>query len=267
MVGRSATISACVACALLAFAIGAQGASAAITGTTAFACVEQAGETGQFLREHCIPKAPALGGDEGVGRFEDETITEGAVTNLKITDNNTTHEHTGFVLKTTVAGSAIELVASEVFAIDHVENNVDSESGEHYVHGEGSISLMKVSEKLLGCKVSGESIVTKQLKFSTTGQAMAIRFEPKEGTTLAEFELTGCAIGPVKLKLVGTFKGVPNGATIDFSHNEITEAKTLRINALTGPVAGLTGSFTTTGMLVETKDPTAPVAFRTVETP
>lgn len=273
MIGRTIRIGVSIAAALLACGVATQSAGAAAAGTTAFACTELATETGHFVREHCRPGLNSLGqGDEGTGKFEHEVIKEGARTGVKLTDTTTGGVHTGFILKSTVVGSAIEVVSKEVHAIDTLENSVDAESKEHYVHGEGTISFTGVTENLLGCEVTGlpggaGAIETKQLKYTSTGQGMNIKYEAKEGTVLAEFELTGCVIAPIKVKLVGSVLGVPNGATINFTHNIITTQKTLRLqNAATGPLVGVEGTFTTTGMLFETKDPTSPVSFTTVET-
>lgn len=136
--------------------------------------MEQATETGHFVREHCKPRSVAEGGDEGTGKFEHEVINDGTLTHIKLTDTNTSKEHTGLILKTTVAGSVVELIATEVFAIDTLENSVDAETKEHYAHGEGTIEFKRVTEKLLGCKVTGVpsgagTIQTKQLRLTTKG--------------------------------------------------------------------------------------------------
>ena len=279
MIGRRITVSACIVGALLTCAIAAADASAVSIGTTAFACSELDIGVGKFVRHHCRPGLDSENkGDEGEGKFEDKPIGANVKTLLKLsnekTANNTT-EDTPMSLKSTIVGTPVLINAAGVHSFDSFENSVDAESGEHYAHGEGAITLTGVTVGApSGCGVSGVpggagTLETKQLRFTTTAQGMSLKFEPKEGTTLAEFEFTGaeCILNEGKpKKLVGSIKGVPNGATMNFDENELTTLGNLRLGSVAGPKAGLSGSFTATGMAVDTEDPTAAVTFTTVET-
>ncbi|HSS33973.1 MAG TPA: hypothetical protein VLL27_11905, partial [Solirubrobacterales bacterium] len=207
MNSRKTIIGLAVLCALVVSAFAAQAASA--VGTTGYTCKETPG-TGTFKAGHCKPS------DAGAGNFSHVAYGLGTTTELLATDANTAGEHTGAVLKSTVSGSAVELVAKEVSGAGTTANS--EVGGEMVASGEGPLKYSGVSEKLLGCKVTGKPggagvVETKQLFASTAGVGDKLKFTPKEGTVFAEFELTECAVGPTTVKVVGSVLGVPDGAT------------------------------------------------------
>ncbi|MGV1049128.1 MAG: hypothetical protein ACOYD4_11460 [Solirubrobacterales bacterium] len=248
MTGRRAVIGLCMLCALFISAVAAQGASA--EGTTAYTCASVAAGTGTFKGAHCKPS------DAGTGagaNWSHVSIANGTTTEIIGSDlatNGTTH--TGAILKSTVAGSAIELVAKEVSGSGTMSN---SQPGtEMIASGEGVIKYSGVTENLLGCKVTGKpggagTVETKKLAASTAGVGMGLNFTPAEaGSPFAEFELTECIIGPLTIKVFGSVLGVPDGATTNTVHNTVTAEKTLRLqNAKTGPLAGIEGTLTISG--------------------
>jgi hypothetical protein len=270
---RRAGIGVSILAALFVSALAAQGAAAATVGTTAFTCkpVTPAAGTEGFEREHCQPTdAVKTNAKFEHVPFNEETTTDIEITNTKTRNNTTEREPT--VLKATVAGAPIEIVAQSAHGSGGLVNRKDP-TGEHFVllH-EFKIAHTEVTEKLLGCKVTGKPggagvIETRTLTGTTTGQGDAVKFSPTEGTLIEEFELTECAIGPITIKVVGSIIGKPSGATITFVHNEVTAAKTLRLQSAAGPVAGIGGSLTLSGKDTAAGDTKfTPLSFTTVET-
>ena len=241
MIGRKTVIGLTMLCALLVSAFAAQAASA--ESTTAYTC-SSAASTKDFTEEHCKTKSG------GAGNFGHVAIEAGKTTEIIGSDKNLAGERTGAILKSTVAGSAIELVASEVNGTGTMSNSLSG--SEMVASGEGKITYSGVTEKLLGCKVTGlpggvGTVQTKQLAASTQGLAKKLKFTPKEGTVFAEFELTECIVGPVTIKVIGSVIGNPEGATTTTVHNTVTTEKTLRLQSAAGPIAGIAGFLTISG--------------------
>jgi hypothetical protein len=242
MIGRKTVIGLSMLCALVVCAIAAQAASAS---TTAYTCANVGGTSGGFKAAHCKPS------DAGAGAFAHVAIKAGEVTAITGSDLSTAGTHTGAILKSTVAGSAIELAAKEVSGSGSMSNS--ESGGEMVASGTGKIKYSGVTENLLGCKVTGKPggagiVETKELAASTAGVGAGLKFSPKEGTLFAEFELTECIIGPITIKVFGTVLGTPDGATTNTVHNTVTAAKTLRLqNATSGPFAGIEGTLTIKG--------------------
>lgn len=188
-------------------------------------------------------------------QYEHVSFKPNTVTKITGSDLNTAGEHTGAILKSTVAGSAIELVATEVSGSGTMSNKEEKNAKgetEMIASGEGSLKYSGVTEKLLGCKVTGIPggagvVETKPLLATTKEQGDGLRFTPKEGTLFAEFELTGCIVGPITIKVVGSVLGVPDGATTNTTHAKVTEEKSLRLQSAAGPVAGIAGTLTIIG--------------------
>lgn len=270
---RSKTIvGICTLCALALGAFATQDAVAS-NGTTAFTCKEKAVKEGAgFSAAHCKPGDAVVSG----ASFEHAPVAENTKTEVQVTDLNTGGEHTGAILKSTIASSAIELVAKEVAGTGTMENRKEPASGvpvpgEHFVIAETSSKYTGVTENLLGCKVTGKPggagvLETKPLLTTTTGQGDRGKLTPKEGTVLVEFELTECAIGPITLKVVGSISCVPDGPTINCVHNTVTSEKTLRLQSAVGPVAGISVGTTFKGR-ANSSEPYKPLSTTTVETP
>jgi hypothetical protein len=70
------------------------------------------------------------------------------------------------------------------------------------------------------------------------GVGAGLKFAPKEGTLLAEFELTECVIGPITIKVFGSVLGssvlgIPAGTTTNAVHATVTADKALRLQNAT----------------------------------
>ena len=81
----------------------------------------------------------------------------------------------------------------------------------------------------LGCKVSGgEILVTEKWVSGTTPNSMEVVYEPKKGTTVGLFSLEGaeCKTPEGEYAIEGTFAGIPNGATMEFT-KESTKGLTI----------------------------------------
>ncbi|MGV1048662.1 MAG: hypothetical protein ACOYD4_09100 [Solirubrobacterales bacterium] len=279
MTQRKAVFLLCMMGALLSGAVAVPGAAAATKGTTVFTCRTKAVEGGAgFLKEHC----KAADATQVGAKFEHVAVAEGTTTDLKVTDektNSETNASTGQKLRTTIAGSAIEIQATGLIGEGGLENLKEPEGahvGEHFVHvHELIIRFSNVKEKLLGCEVFGkpagikEVVETNKLTGTTTEQGDAIKFSAEAGKPIAEFELENCVIAPFTVKVFGSIICKPDGATVACNHNEVTAAKTLRIqNAKTGPLAGIEAVLTTSGKDTTAGDPVFnPLSVTTVETP
>lgn len=246
---RRVTFGVPVLCTIVLCALAAQSAIAA--GTTAFTCSSSA-PVKTFQAAHCKPS------DTGGTTFGHLAIPKNTSTEVSITDITTGSTHSGVVLKATVAGSAIELVAKEAAGTGTMENN--EAGGEQFISASTSSKYSGVRENLLGCKVVGNPggagvIETKPLATSTAGQGDAGKLTPKiAGGPFTEFELTECVIGPLTIKVFGSVKCPTEGATVNCVHNTVTAEKTLRLqNATTGPVAGLELSTTFKGRAKSTE--------------
>jgi hypothetical protein len=279
MNGRRAIVGLCMLCALLVSAFAAQSASAVTRGTTAFTCKLKDPMTGPgFSAAHCKPGDAVVTG----AKFEHIPIAEGEKTHVTFSNTGIglgTTEVGVHRLKSTIAGSAVQFSSSEVDCSGSLQNKKhgagEPPEGEHYIHGTGiPCTLSNFKEELLGCTVTGitapggkEMVSTTKLTTTTTGKGHTITLSPESGTLLAEFELTGCVIGPITLKLFGSLTCIPDGATINCTHNNGTELKGLRFqNATTGPLAGYEGTFTVKGGKEPITEPTSPISVTTVET-
>jgi hypothetical protein len=241
-----------MACALLVSAFAAQGASA-ITGTTAFTCVE--GGTKDFKDSHCKENEPG-------GKFGHVAIAQDKTTKL-------TGDDAGGVtiLKATVGGIPITLTAQN---LDVRENawmkNQLAASGEHYVHGEFKLTYTEVTVTGAGkeCFIYEDegpgtpgpkgAIATGQLTATTQGQGDSLKITPAVGPIFASFWITDANHSTAKCITGGTYEvlgsvtGKPNGATVNFTHSEVTTANTLSLGtAGVGFKAGLEGSVTLKG--------------------
>jgi len=282
MTGRRAVVGLCMLCALLVSAFAAQGASAVTKGTTAHTCVNAPGTytpgTNKFEDAHCTKV------NNSTGPFGHVEISAGKTTHAILTNTNTSADtksaEPGF-LKATVATIPIKLESTEIHSTKGWLENRTEPNGEHYAIGEGVIHFKGVTVKEpANCKVvqgakTGE-VETTQLVAHTKGQEenMFLKFEPKAGvaTAFAEFEIAnngGVCAAAQKVKIVGSVKCRPNGATCIFTHEDGTTQGTLRFGSAAGPKAGLEGKITITageGKEEEGKT-TNPIAATTVETP
>ncbi|HEX6667314.1 MAG TPA: hypothetical protein VF081_12035 [Solirubrobacterales bacterium] len=252
MNARIGIASLCMLCALLSSAFAAQSASA-ITGTTAFTCVQ---EQGTLRGEHCLATGTAWPAFGHVAIPQNDT-TETTTTNAKTGPETTTAS--GLRLKQTIAGVPLELSATGVSGSGWIENKVvasGEKGGEHYAHGKGTLTFtgVEVTQPAgRGCKATTDNAATegevgvvhsKELTAITEGQNW--KFLPAEGNVLASFFVTceeGKQIPTIEgtWSVTGSVKGAPEGATIKFTHTSTTAEATLRTK---GVKAGLEGNLT-----------------------
>lgn len=283
MIGRKAIFGVCMLCVLAVSALAAQGATAVTKGTTAFTCKEKKEPVGPgFSKAHCRPADAVSTG----AKYEHVAIPEHTTTEITGTNAKTSAETTQssvWRLKTVVAGLEVELSATGLHAEGWATNAIDP-TGEHYVHGTGSavftgVAVTKPAGK--GCKVftdddsgpepkeGAEGVVdTEPLVATTTQQGDFLKFQPDEGDVLASFWITCTPKFPAlegTWQVTGSVKGVPDGATVNFTHAETTAQGTLKVK---GNKAGLEGSVTFSGRDPELKETIyTPLSATTVETP
>jgi hypothetical protein len=282
MTARRAIIGLCMISALIASAIAAPGAGALeVKGTTAFTCVKviEAPGTEGFSKEHCKPEDAVTTN----AKFQHVAIAEGTATEITGSNEKTNIETEVAKLKETIAGVATELQATAVHGEGTFENLLDTEEGahfhEHYAHAEGTLTYTGVTVTKpagKGCKVwtdnggvKGEEGVvhTNLLTGTTTGQGHSVTITPKEGNVFATFIVECTTKVPAiegTWKIEGKVTGVPNGATINFTHGEVTEKETLIGK---GAKAGIEGTLTIKGRDPKISgDGTKPLSVTTVET-
>ncbi|HUB98599.1 MAG TPA: hypothetical protein VMS11_02125 [Solirubrobacterales bacterium] len=270
-----AAIGLCALCVVVCSAFGAQEAGAAPTGTTAFTCAK---DLGALRGEHCLSSGSAP------AEYGHKEIAEEVTTHATVGNEKTSGETTAaipFVLKATVATIPIKIEASGLMTTNGawLENRIDPSTGEHYASGEGQINFTGVTvPEPANCKiVQGEKtgeVETTQLVATTKGQGDLLKIEPVAGaaTAFAEFEISnngGTCAAAQKVKLVGSVLVNPNGATVEFTHVEVTTQGKLRFGNAAGPKAGLEGKATITAGAKKFNEgePTNPIAATTVPTP
>ncbi len=273
MIGRKAIAGLCMLCALAFSAIAAQSASA-VTGTTAFTCkkVTPAGGTAGFKDAHCKEAVSTN------AEYEHVAIPESTTT--RFLSNNITTGTTRSIIRlhSVQAGIAFEISANIAEGQGWLTNAKDV-SGEHYAHGEGTVTFSEVfvtKPAGKGCEVftdneKGEeegvaTVMTRQLKGTTKGQGHRVKIEPAVGNTLATFWITHCSVVALNgtYEVTGTLTGTPEGATLVFNGADVTAQGTLKVR---GQKAGLDGSFTFKGKDETAGDPEyTPLTVTTVET-
>ncbi|HUB98600.1 MAG TPA: hypothetical protein VMS11_02130 [Solirubrobacterales bacterium] len=240
----------CMICIVAFSAIGAQSASAVTKGTTAYTCkVPGVGDTpvgASFSDAHCT----VAGGSTRHVEIPANTTTHTTVGNEN-TQNGTT-ESTPFSLKATVATIPIKITATGVTTTNGAWLENKTEGAEHYAFGKGKVLFtgVVVHEPANCTVVQGarvDEIETEELEGTTKGQGDFVKFAPVTGNVIAEFEIVnsgGTCAAAQKVKIIGSVKGKPNGATIEFTHEEGTTQGTLRFGSAVGPKAGLEGKLT-----------------------
>lgn len=229
-------IALCALCAIVAGANAAQ--SAAAVGTAPFTCKAGKG----FSDAHCTTAgSPGSFGHEAI---PESTETEAESNNEKT--NAGTTEAVPATLRATISGVNVEIR----FPIWHIFGwwtwhrffGVPTWHGHFFIWFTFPVWLAPAGK---GCKIKGggEKIVSKELVASTNEQGMALKIEPKEGTTLASLEVEGCSVPALNgtYELKGSLKGTPNGTVLEFSHAAVTEQGTL---TLKGAKAGFDGKIT-----------------------
>ncbi|HEX5608662.1 MAG TPA: hypothetical protein VFX45_01060 [Solirubrobacterales bacterium] len=272
---RRAIAGLCILCALVASAVATQGALAATNGTTAFTCKErkEAGGAG-FSKAHCTGNDAVESG----AKYEHVAVASDTTTEVALSNEATGGAPQTMTVKYTMSGVAITLKATGVTGAGWMKNAV-SESGEHYAYGEAVITFTGVTTNLPGCQVytdgpegeKGEQGVlhTELLSISTQGQGDKLKISPKSGEVLAKFQLLGC--NNAGLNGTDTFRGsiggVPNGATVTFTHVKGTEEGTMIGTSITTGKAALEGALAIKAKDPEiAEDPYTPISPTTVAT-
>jgi hypothetical protein len=226
-----------VAIALLSIAAvsGTAAASASATGTTAYTCT--AGSGAGFSDAHCV-KAVGSG-----ATFVHVPITQ--ATDVEITNAGTangTTESTPATFKAQIMGVELSVACTTVGGKGKMENGT---SGAEMIFSGTAVLVFSgcTVEQLPDCTVSGGSVTTNSLTFTTAGQGMGAKVAPTTGTVLANVTIDGCNLN-VTLPLTGSLVLTPNGATLNTTHNEITLQNTLKF---AGQKAGLSLSLTSIG--------------------
>jgi hypothetical protein len=266
-------------CALFVSAIAAQGASAAIVGTTAFTCKKPvAGDTAvgeKFSKAHC--KTEASDNDTSpTGEYRHVQFNQDTTTELEGNNNDTEGKPIIANLVSTQAGVEEELQAEIVEKKPGTEASMENkkEGTEHYITGKGTLTYTKVKVTKpagKGCAVTGEggaeTVSTKELKATTLGVAggMGLKFEPATGTVFSEFEITGCSVAALNgtYKAEGSLIASLNGATINTTAAGVKAQGTLKLR---GQAAGLGGTLTLSGRDKTLKEVTyTPLSATTIE--
>jgi hypothetical protein len=225
-------------CALCALTAGASAVPSAFAlGTASFTC--KAGGTG-FADAHCTTAGTP-------GSFGHESIPEKTETEFEANNEKTNAETNGAVpvtFRSTISGVNVEIqFLNWVF---HGRAEQHRISGYWTFFGNFALTLTFPEFKApagKGCTIKGEMVASKELTATTNEQGMALKIEPKEGTTLASFVVEGCSIAALNgtYELKGSLKGTPNGAVLEFSHASVTEQGTLTLH---GQKAGIEGKVT-----------------------
>jgi len=253
---RRAVVGLTLLCALLFCAFAAQSASA-VSGRTAFTCVKTEGGAG-FKDSHCTG-AVASG-----AAFKHVEIEQGLLTKTHITNEKTdaaTLGSTNTVLKATFLGVENEVVCSKVLGHSEVSNTQDGITKEHIIHVTKTTlhhTGCKVN-KPAGCVIPNETLLIKGITGTTQGQggAASIVFSPEEGEALVTITYEKCTnpfLNGAHV-LSGSTTAKLNGATTEFSHNEITTSKKLTYG---GAAAGVEGKLTISQASLTTKEGDAP---------
>jgi hypothetical protein len=242
MFARKAVVGLALLCALLFSAVAAQSASA-IKGTTAFTCAPQK-EKAPFKDAHCKEAVVSSPG------FKHDAIAQDLTTFFHATNNktkNNTTEHTPAILKGKIAGIAVTISCTKVFAHGTLTNKLEVEppnEKEHYVHGHLTVHYTecKVTGPA-GCKIPGETIEVPKATVTTTGKGDNVTFAPTEGNEFVSFKFEGCTVPELntEYKVLGSVTAQSDGATLNFNEAAITKANELTFG---GQAAGLEGSIT-----------------------
>ncbi len=278
MTGHRTIVGLCMLCALALSAIAAQGASAATNGTTVFTCKEPGpGDitigTAFTTNSHCKDTDT-----NAAEKFRHVEVPEKTKTEITGTTENTAGEPTSSSLHSVISGVEIEFT----FPLGHIlyenaakekswlTNAKDPTTGEHYVHGEATLTFTEPFIKKpagKGCKVKGADLTFNKVKFTSKGQGDAIKFEPAIGTVFTTFEIEGCSIAALNgvYEIKGSIIGEPDGATLNFDRTKTTAQKTF---TLRGQACGLSSSLTIKGTDKAKGDVTdTALSVTTVETP
>lgn len=253
-----AVIGLWVICALALGVLGAQGASAAIVGTTGFTCKATGGGGAGFSDAHC-KTAVASGAKFEHVAIPPEVKTEGRVTNQKTASETTAS--TPARLLTSIAGVVVELQANATEGLASGTNKKNA-GGEHLIEGFGATTYTEVTVTKpagKGCKVPEGKLTTNELRGTSTG--MEGKLEPATGTEFMSVTIEGCPVINGKYPITGSIQCPNSGVTIICTHAATTTLGTLKFG---GQKAGVEVATTATARANSTQEYT-PVAATTIE--
>jgi hypothetical protein len=232
---RRASIGFFLACAFLFNAVMAPSAFA-VEETAPFTCVKKAEAGGAgFSKAHCRPADEVKSG----ASYELQEINPEASTafegdNEKLGANTT--ESISAHMSGTIAGMKITItwrgvtVTGGHITLDPFPTTLTIFTPHIVIHK----PVIDIGPK--ACRVKGEEIKTNKLVGTAEAKSMEIEFKPESGETIMTigFEGEGCALAGKSFNVTGSFKAIPNGATL-----ETTEASTKGLK-----FAGQQASFT-----------------------
>ncbi len=269
MTSRRTIVGLCMLCALAFSAFAAQGASAS-KGTTAFTCKKAEKGGAGFSKEHCT-SADQVGSG---AKFEHVPVKEETTTEFIGSSESTGGAFPVVILRNTESGVEYELQVGQVQGQGWLTNAVDPSTGEHYLHGQATVTFEKVvvtKPAGKGCKAytkmgGTEGVIdSTQLRATTKGQGDFIKFEPVEGSVIASWFIGSCSYEATNgtWEAAGSIKCPVDGATVSCTETNTTEQGTLKAR---GQKAGISGALT-----VKAKDAVDPtytaLSVTTVETP
>jgi hypothetical protein len=230
MIGRSSVIGVVMALALAIAAFAAANASAE---QRAWTCGSGIG----FADAHClIPNTVS-------GPFAEIEIPPSVATAISATNAKTASETTASTpsqLSGTLAGVATELECTGVSGTGSLTNAASSVTGTGKLTYTGCVVLKPAGK---GCKVTGGTVKTEELKATTVGQAAnKLKFE-MVGTKFANVEIKECSTTALNntFPVTGSLIANTNGATTTTAKAEIETQNTLKFG---GNKAGLGGAIT-----------------------
>jgi hypothetical protein len=228
----------CAVSAIAICAFAAQSASA----QTAYLC-SQGSPTLVFEDAHC--KTPT--NIKANQKFGHTKITPNSDTPFILTNETTGEARSTAKVKSVQSGVTLELQATEVEGNGKFQNK--EEGAVTWTEGTGTITFKNVTVTApagKGCKVTGGSITTKELKATTKGLTNQNKIEPgatAEGK-FAEFTIEGCSIAALNhaYSVTGSVIGNTEGTTVIFTHAGVTAQGAFSIF---GQKAGIEVSLTT----------------------
>ena len=167
------------------------------------------------------------------------------------------------LLHSVISGVEVELKSNSLTGTGSATSMV--EGSEHTSNGTGVISykevtVVKPSGK--GCEVVGKEVNTKELKATTAGVGMTLKFEPVTGGVFASFEVKGCTVTSLNgvYEVTGSVAGVPSEGTNKtvFERTPTTEQKTLKLRGQNAGIAGTLELETAGGEAINSSTVTTP---------
>ncbi len=227
-------------------AFAAPNATAAKKTTTAYTCVKGGGNK-DFTDAHCTEK---VGG--GTGEYGHVEIKVDETTFIQ-TVGTTNH-----IVKSTIAGLAVEIACTGAAAKGHLTNiTVKEKMTPRFTKLRTSYTGCTVP-KPVGCLIKGGEIESNELEGEHLEETEAVVFKPEAGATIATITLEKCAIAG-KYPLNGSVIAPIKGSILSTTEEQTTKDGTLTLG---GQKAGLGGNTT-----IKTEKGNTSISFTTVIDP